>query len=633
VMVAELVETSRLWGRTAAKVDPRWVEPLAAHLVKRSYAEPHWERKRASVVATERVTLYGLPVVAGRKVAYGSIDPELSRSLFIRRALVEGDWDTRHAFFAANAALREEVEALEERARRRDILVDDQALYDFYDARIPQDVVSGAHFDRWWRDARRDDPDRLTFTRADLVSEGADALDRRALPEAWKQGDLTMRLSYVFDPGSARDGVTVHVPLKWLPRLEPVGFDWLVPALRPELVTALIRSLPKELRRPLVPVPEVAAAVLERVKPRSEPLLDALARELEALRGVRIPREAWDLDRLPTHLKMTFRVEDERGAVVAEGDDLDALREQVRPRLREALSSAAAPLEHHGLTDWTIGTLPNTVALPGTGQAVRGYPSLVDEGATVGVRVLETPEAQRVAMQAGTRKLLALNVPSPIRHVAGKLDNAAQLTLAAAPHASLRAVLEDATIAALEDLMAEAGGPAWDEAGFRRLRAHVAGHLADRTAQAVRDAVRILDAARDVERRLEPLARSVALAPARDDVRTQLRRLVHPGFITAAGVKRLPDVDRYLRAAERRLERLPDAPAPDLDKLRGVHDLEREYEARVASWPDGRALPATLREVPWLLEELRVSHFAQALGTRGQVSAKRIRKQIRDAAP
>jgi ATP-dependent helicase HrpA len=630
VMVAELVETSRLWGRTAARIDPRWIEPLAEHLIKRTYEEPHWERKRASVVATERATLYGLPVVAGRKVAYGKIDPELSRSLFIRRALVEGDWETRHPIFAANQALLDEVEALEARARRRDILVDDQALYDFYDARIPADVVSGAHFDRWWKDERRRAPDRLTFTREDLVKDGEDALDERALPDAWRQGEMTLRLSYVFDPGAERDGVTVHVPLKWLPQLKPVGFDWLVPALRPELVTALIRTLPKDLRRPLVPVPDVAAAALARMKPRSEPLLDALARELEALRGVRIPRDAWDPGRLPPHLRMTFRVEDERGALVAEGPDLDALRERVRPRLRQELASAAAPLEHHDLTDWTIGTLPKAVALPGTGQSVRGYPALVDEGATVGVRVLETPEAQRAAMQAGTRKLLALNVPSPIRHVQGTLGNAARLALAAAPHGSPRAVLEDATVAALEGLMADAGGPAWDEAGFARLRDHVAGNLAETTERVVREVVAILDAARDVERRLEPLARASALAPAREDVERQLLRLVHPGFVTATGVRRLPDVERYLRAAARRLERLPNAPAPDLDRMRGIRELEREYEARVESWPAG-PLPASLREVPWLLEELRVSHFAQSLGTRGQVSAKRIRKVIQEA--
>ena len=265
-MVAELVETSRLWGRTAARIEPRWAEPLAEHLVKRSYDAPHWERKRAAVVATERVTLYGLPIVADRKVAYGRIDPELSRSLFIRRALVEGDWDTRHEFFHANRRLLDEVEELEHRARRRDIVVEDRALYDFYDARVPPEVVSGADFDRWWKHERRRSPQLLELTYADLVRDAGDALDRRALPEAWRQGELTLPLSYVFDPGAERDGVTVHVPLKLLPQLEPRGFDWLVPALREELVTTLIRSLPKELRRSLVPVPEVAAAVLERLR-------------------------------------------------------------------------------------------------------------------------------------------------------------------------------------------------------------------------------------------------------------------------------------------------------------------------------------------------------------------------------
>ena len=459
------------------------------------------------------------------------------------------------------------------------------------------------------------------------MRDAGDALDRRALPEAWKQGDMTLPLSYVFDPGSERDGVTVHVPLKLLPQLKPRGFDWLVPALREELVTTLIRSLPKDLRRSFVPVPEVAAAVLERMEPRSEPLLDALARELERLRGVLVPRAAFDLSRLPPHLRVHFRIEDERGALVAVGDDLEALKLEARPRLREELAAAAAPLERHGLRDWTIGELPQVVALPGTGQAVRGYPALVDEGDAVGVRVLETRAAQRAAMHAGTRKLLALNAPSPIRHVQGRLSNAAQLALAGAPHASPRAVLEDATVAALEDLMAEAGGPAWDEPGFRRLRDHVAGNLAERTDAIVDATVRILDAAREVERRLEAVGAAPALAPAREDVQRQLGRLVFPGFVTATGARRLPDVERYLRAAARRLERLPQAPAPDLDRMRAIQELEAEYRRRVDSWPAGRPLPQELRDVRWLLEELRVSHFAQSLGTR-QVSAKRIRRLL-----
>jgi ATP-dependent RNA helicase HrpA len=632
VMAAELVETSRLWGREVARIDPAWVEPLAGHLVRRTYSEPRWARRRASVVATERVTLYGLPIVAGRTVAYGAIDPALSRELFIRRALVERDWDTRHAFFAENARALDEVDALERRTRRRDILVDDEVLFAFFDERIPSEIVSGGHFDRWWRDERRQRPDLLTYTRELLVvPQAAGALLERGRPGTWKQGDLSLALSYRFEPGTDHDGVTVHVPLKVLPRLHQDGFEWLVPAMRSELVTALMRSLPKELRRPLVPMPEVAAEVLAAVEPRREPLLDALERELERLRGVRVPRSAWDLSRLPAHLRMTFRVEDEDGGVVAEGQDLEALRERARPRLREALSTAAAGLERRGLGAWTIGALPKTVALPGTGQAVRGYPALVDEGDAVGVRVLDTPEAQELAMHAGTRRLLLLSAPSPARYVTDRLGNAAALALAGAPHGSLAAVLDDATVAAVDALIAQAGGPAWDEDGFARLRDHVAGHLAEATATVIAQVVEILDAAGDVRRRLQALP-PTAPQEAREDVARQLGGLVYPGFVAVAGADRLPDVDRYLRAASRRLERLPDNVAVDRDRMRTIHQLEDAYRCRRDALPTGRPLPAPLQEVRWLLQELRVSQFAQGLGTRQPVSAKRIRRLLDQAA-
>jgi ATP-dependent helicase HrpA len=626
VMAAELVQTSRLFAREVASIQPAWVEPLAEHLVRREYSEPRWDRGRAAVVATERVTLYGLPIVAGRTVAYGRIDPVLSRELFIRRALVERDWDTRHRFFADNGRLLEDVDAIERRARRRDVLVDDRVLFEFFDERIPADVVSGAHFDRWWRDERRRHPDLLTYTRDLLVNR--DAADVSGRPATWKQGDLELQLSYRFEPGSERDGVTVHVPLRALPRLRNEGFEWLVPALRADLVTALIRSLPKELRRPLVPVPEVTAQVLERLQPRSEPLLDALARELEALRGVRIPPSAWDVSKLPSYLRMRFRVEDEHGRVVAEGADLDALRAQARPLLRAELAAATAGLEQHGLRTWTIGALPRAVALPGTGQAVRGYPALVDEGETAGVRVLESLEAQAAAMRAGTRRLLALTIPSPTRYVRDRLARGAQLTLAKAPHGSLGAVLDDAITATLDSLMAQAGGPAWDEAGFAALRGEVAGELAEAALATTRQVVEILDAAADVRRRLGTLS-APAVREARDDVARQLGRLVYRGFVTATGVQRLPDVLRYLRAAARRVERLPDSPAQDRDRMRSVHELEAAYRARVGNGPP----PDALREVPWLLEELRVSHFAQGLGTRQPVSSKRIRRLLDEAAP
>ncbi|MCW3001131.1 MAG: ATP-dependent helicase HrpA, partial [Conexibacter sp.] len=634
VMVSELVETARLFGRTAARIQPEWVEPLAGHLVKRTYSEPRWERRRGAVVATERVTLYGLPIVAGRKVPYARIDPELARDLFIRRALVERDWDTRHRFFAANGSMLEEIDALEQRERRRDVLVDDQTLYDFFAARIPESVVSGDHFDRWWKDARRSDPDLLTYTHELLVApQAAGALAGAGRPSAWRQGDLTLPLTYRFEPGAEHDGVTVHVPLEVLPSLRATGFDWLVPAFREELVTTLIRGLPKELRRPLVPVPETAALALERMKPRSGPLLEVLGRELGAMRGVHVPAGAWDPARLPAHLRMTFSVEDEAGAVLASGHDLAAVRDQVRPRLRAALSEATAGLEQAGLTAWTIGTLPREVALPGTGDAVRAHPALVDEGATVAVRMLESRAAQEQAMRAGTRRLLLLTIPSPSRHVQGTLGNQAQLLLAAAPHGSLAAVIDDATTAAADALIDEAGGPAWDEAGFGRLRDHVAGSLADRTAAVMRDVIGVLGARADLHRRMETLV-AEPLRSARQDVAEQLGGLVYPGFVTASGAARLPDVLRYLRAAERRLERLADVVPVDRDRMAAVRELEGELRERTNGYTSaGRPVPAALRDAGWMLQELRVSQFAQALGVRGQVSAKRIRKLMNDTAP
>jgi ATP-dependent helicase HrpA len=627
VMVAELVETSRLWGRTAAQIDPAWLEPLAGHLVKRTYSEPRWDRRRASVVARERVTLYGLPI-AERTVAYGRIDPELSRELFIRRALVEGEWDTRHRFVRDNAAAIAEIEQLEHRTRRRDILVDDQALFQFFDARIPSEVVSGRHFDRWWRDERRRNPDLLTLTPEVLVAPHArDALDPRAWPVKWKQGDLVLDLSYRFEPGAEDDGVTVHIPLRALATVRSTGFDWLVPGLRPELFTALLRGLPKELRRALVPIPETAARILERVTPRRLPVAEAIAEQL----GGRVPASAFDLSALPDHLRMRFVVEDDEGRVLAAGRDLERLRAELRPRLQAELTRAASKLERRGLTSWDgLGELPRTVALPGTGRTVRAYPALVDEGSTAGVRVLDTPEAQEAAMVAGTRRLLLLGVPSPARAVLRSLPSSAQLALATAPHGSANAVLDDAVVAAVDALVAEAGGPAWDAEGFERLRAHVAGRLEATVREIAGQVVRILDAVGEVRRRLEPL-RADAVKPATRDVREQLHRLVYPGFIAAAGARRLPDIERYLRAAARRLERLGDTIAADRDRMSAIHDLEAEYRSVLEAWPRGRPAPAALREVPWMIEELRVAQFAQGIGTRGPVSAKRIRKVLAEA--
>ena len=503
VMVAELVETSRLWGRTAAAVDLKQVEPLAEHLVKRSYGEPRWDRRRAAVVASEQVTLYGLAIVQSRTIQYGRIDPAAARQLFIRRALVEGDWDQHHAFMSENERRVEEVEALEARARRRDLLASETARAAFFEARIPEDVVSGRHFDRWWKAARQSQPTLLDYP-MDTLIEGDVSPDDHDRPARWRQGSLELALSYRFDPGSAADGVTVHVPLASLGAVRETSFEWLVPAFRSELVVALLRALPKRLRTALVPIPDTATALLGEIKPRSGPLLEVLAEAIERLRGVRISAADWSRDDLPAHLRMTFCVEDDDGAMLASGRSLDALRDELRPALTARLEHAVPALARHGMRGFDVDSLPRTVDLAG-GTGLRGFPALVDEGDAVGIRVCETAGEQATTMARGTRRLLALTVGSPRRWLTDQLSLQLTLRLTAAPHDTLEAVIEDATSAALDVLVARGGGPAWNAEAFAVLREHVRGDLRPTTLGTLVAFGQILEAARAVRELLDTL--------------------------------------------------------------------------------------------------------------------------------
>jgi ATP-dependent helicase HrpA len=610
VMVAELVETTRLWGRTAAAVDVKAVEALAEHLVKRSYGDPRWDRRRAAVVATERVTLYGLAIVEARTVQYGRIDPTAARELFIRHALVEGDWDQPHAFMRENAQRVAEVEALEARARRRDLLADEAVRASFFEERIPQNVVSGRHFDRWWKRARASDPTLLDYPMELLIAGGVAPNDRDR-PARWKQGFLELALSYAFDPGSAADGVTVHVPLTALGEVRDTNFEWLVPAFRRELYETLLRSLPKGLRRPLVPIPDTATALLAEVKPRSGPLLEVLAQAIERMAGVRIDAGDWSLDTLPAHLRMTFCVEDADGSVLASGRSLDALRDELRPLLKARLQQAMPTLARRGMRGFEVEVLPRTVDLPG---GLRGFPALVDEGDTVAIRVCESAGEQAFTMARGTRRLLALTVPSPRHWVTGQLGTALTLAFTAAPHGSLDAVIEDATNAALDALMASGGGPAWDAAAFAALREHVRGELRPTTLEALVAFGQILDAARAVRERLDALPATAVFGPAREDVARQLGRLVFPGMLAATGLGRLADVERYLRAGAQRLERLGSHVLADRQAMATIHALEAEAAGR--------------GDVAWLIEELRVSQLAPGPYVRPGATVKRVREAL-----
>lgn len=625
VVVAELVETSRLYGRTAARIQPEVVERVAGDLVQRTYSEPHWDANRGEVLAYERATLYGLPLAARRRVGYARVEPAVSRELFIRHALVEGDWQTRHHFFRDNARLRADLEELEERARRRDLLVGDDEIYALYDARIPAEAVSARHFDAWWKRQRHRTPDLLTFTREDLLrtADPADA-DR---PDRWLAGgDVALPLTYRFEPGAPDDGVTVHIPIDVLARLGGDEFAWQVPALREELVTALIRSLPKDLRRNFVPAPDTARAVLSAIDPGKEPLLRALQRELHSRTKILVPLDAFNLDKLPAHLRVTFAVESE-GTEVARGKDLAALQQRLATPARQAVADAvAAELERTGLRSWPddLGILPRVVERPLGGRAVRGYPAFVATGGAVDLRMFATSAEQDDAMRPGLRRLVRTSVPSPVKAIERQLDPRTRLTLGINPDGTLAALLDDCADAAVDTLMPAA---VWTHDEFAALRDRVAAALVATTIGVVGRVEKVLAAAHEV-RLLVPAQPPPLQAEAIADVRAQLDRLLHPGFVAATGLAHLADLARYLTASGRRLDRLAHAVEADRDRMQRVHAVQRAYEELVHTLGPTRARAADIRDIAWQIEELRVSLWAQQLGTPRPISEQRIYRAI-----
>ncbi|MCW2760975.1 MAG: hrpB 1 [Marmoricola sp.] len=627
VMAAELVETSRLWGRQNAAIDPLWAERLGGDLVKRSYSEPHWSKKRASALAHERVTLYGVPLVADRLVPLGRHQPEVARELFIRHALVEGEWHTRHRFFETNRRLLEEAAELEHRARRHDIVVDEETLVDFYEARVPSEVISGAHFDTWWKQQRRADPDYLTFDPAMLVHDHAEEIRAADFPDVWNEGSMALPLRYHFEPGNEADGVTIDVPLATLNTVGSAPFSWNVPGLRQDLVTALIRSLPKQLRVNFVPAPDVARRFLAEVPPGEEPLVPALSRYLRSLTGVHVPETAWDQTKVPGHLRPTFRVLDDTGQEIGAGKDLEALKQPLQPSFDRAMQQVAdeSGVSSTGQTEWTFGAIEPSFTQTRAGHEVRGFPALVDEGASVGLRVTASAEEQEAHHRLGVRRLLLLAVRSPAARLLEGLDNTAKLGLAASPYTGVRALAEDCVAAAAGELV-DQSEPVRDLEAFTALVERARAELPELSAGVLQQVLRVLAEWRPVEKSLHGRV-EMAMLPAMTDLRAQLGRLVHAGFIADAGSAALQEYPRYLRAMAARVERLGDL-ARDRELMGRVDVLQQAWQHRVDALPEGRPMGAGLRRVRWMLEEYRVSLWAQHLGTAQPVSDARIRKAL-----
>ncbi|BBE23259.1 hypothetical protein MN0502_21420 [Arthrobacter sp. MN05-02] len=703
VMAAELVETSRLWARVVARIDPLWAEQVAPHLVKRTYSEPHWSRKMGSVMAYEKVTLYGVPIVPQRRINYGRIDREVARELFIRHALVEGDWKTHHTFFSRNQARLAEVEELENRLRRRDLRVDDETLFGFYDQRIGPDVVSERHFDSWWKTARQDHPDLLDFDPEKLISEDAAELDETAFPDVWHQAGFDLPLAYEFSPltPGAHDGVTVTITVLFLNQLDPKPFRWQIPGQRVELVTALIRSLPKQVRKNFVPAPDVArsavAALAADFDPAQDDLEGALELALRRLRGHVVPPGSWNWSAVPPHLLMMFRIVDADGRVLDESRDLDSLKESLAPAVSRAIAqslgatpgstrpaggpgrggrgkdatapagrdgrtdqagrgagrnagSAARPggrppggapargglavaeapavAERTGETTWAFGTIEREVSRTIGSHRVTGFPAVVDEGTSVGLKVFPDAAQQSTVMRAGVIRLLSLRIPSPAKYVLEHLSNTEKLTFSQNPHGSVAELIRDCSLAAIDKLVPEE--LPWTEEAFNRLYEEVRAELIDTVFTVTATVEKVLSSHRRIQKQLRGTT-SLALITALNDVRSQLEHLVHPGFVAATGYAQLAHLPRYLRAIEVRLEKLPTNVQRDGLGTAVIQRLEDEYDDAVASLAAGRHRPAALTRVRWMIEELRVSLFAQDLGTAYSVSEKRVRTALNEA--
>ncbi|THG30159.1 ATP-dependent RNA helicase HrpA [Naasia lichenicola] len=669
VMAAELVETSRLFARTVAAIDPAWAEQLAGDLVKRSTSEPHWEAKQGAAVGWERVTLYGVPLVARRRIQWTRIDRGFSRELFIRHALVDGEWpphldrsrDRAFDFERANLRLRRELEALEERSRRRDILADDEALVDFFDERIPESVATVREFETWWAQARTRTPNLLTLRSADLLDEPAQQ-DTTAYPAEWRQQDQTLKLRYRFEPGSDDDGVTIQVPLAVLPQLEPTGFDWQVPGFRAELVTALIRTLPKAIRRTVVPAADWAERLLAELpaEPDGELLVDRLAAAIRRSTGAVVSGSDFELERVPPHLRPTFAVIDDNGRRVGGGKELTALKLQFAAAARDSVArvfrttstptkgattgasvpsaptapGAAAPgsasaLERDGLIAWDFESLPQSVDVERRGGRIRAYPALVDTGAAVAIRLESSPESQAAAHRAGIRRLLGLAVPSPVSYLQEHLTSAEKLTLAASPYRSARELIDDAFAAVLDHRIRRhsADGLVWTRTDFETVRDDVSAHVVDDLFAAVALVAGILTAARGVESAIRG-ATTLALIGPLGDVREQLGGLVFPGFISTIGLGRLPRLPVYLAGMTHRVQKLLENPGRDRVWQNEVRTAQDRYLAAGGTIPLARDADPRLVEPRWMLEELRLSLFAQQLRTTGPVSLQRILKAL-----
>ncbi|MCL1076079.1 ATP-dependent RNA helicase HrpA [Shewanella dokdonensis] len=628
VMAAELTETSRLFARSCAAIEPEWLESLAAHLIKKHYVEPHFEAKQGSVIALENQVLYGLTVVNRRKVQFGPVQPIEARQIFIRSGLAEGQLHLSDAFYKQNLALLEEVESLEHKSRRRDILVDEDTLFAFYDARIPEGIFNLPLFNKWWRQQQRQTPELLNFSRELLMQRDDTHVSALDFPDNWQQDKLTLPLSYRFEPGEEDDGVSLHIPVALLNQIEDKDFEWQVPGLREEKCVALIKSLPKPLRRNFVPAPDYARACVQAMKPLAQPLLESLCRQLLRMSGTKVAPEDFDVTTLPPHLHINFKIENEQGKLLAQSRSLDELKATLQGQVKQAIRQVADKgIEQQALTEWSFGELPKEYQRRRGSYEVKAFPALVDEGESVAIKLFDDEQQAQALHRQGVRKLLLINIPSPVKHLQQALPNKAKLAMYFNPFGQVQLLIDDIIHAAVQQILDEQTLDVRSPEAFAQARDIVRQEL-NSTAESIALKVEeILTTHQRIRKRLKGKI-SLNIAFAMSDIQSQLEQLVFKGFVEASGWQRLSDVIRYLKAIEIRLDKLPVDPNRDKLHLLSIHHAAAEYQATLAKLPKSQAVPQALAEVRWMLEEYRVSCFAQTLGTAYPISEKRILNQL-----
>jgi ATP-dependent helicase HrpA len=629
IMSAELVETSKLYARTNAKIDINWVEPLAQHLVKRSYTEPHWEKKPGAVIAFEQQTLYGLLIVNKRRCVYSHIDPKVSRELFVRTALVEQELGLNESFLQFNRELIEDIQVLENKSRRRDILVDEQTLFEFYDKKIPKEINNRAAFLIWHKTQKQQNKHYLHMSREALMQHGANSITEFDYPDTWQQDNLILPLTYHFDPGQAVDGVAVQIPVALLNQVQEGGFDWHIPAFRHELIIGLIKSLPKSLRRNFVPAPNYADAVLDAIEPLQGTIIEALTNRLLRMTGVRVEIEAWDLSVLAPHLRLQFEVRDEHDKLLARGLDLAKLKAQLQGKVTDTLSKVADKgIEKADLTQWDFGKLPTSYVKKQGQYEIKAYPALVDKKSSAAVELFDNEVKARAAHQQGLRRLVLLNVPSPIKYLQQHLPNKAKLGLYFNPFGKIADLIDDCIAAGADSLLVKYGEIRTRHA-FEAVKEHIRAELGDAVVEIAIQVEQVLSIAHALHKKMKGRI-DLTMITAHGDIKSQLESLIFKGFVSQHGATKLGDLIRYLKAIQRRLEKLPVDPNRDRLCVLELEKVALAYKKLVNKTPQGMPIPKDVSVIFWMQQEFRVSLFAQTLGTPYPISAKRVLNAIKE---